>query len=366
MQKRQSKPCLVHTCKVALPEKGGVQIVANEILKSLAGDFKSTMISTYKNQSLPPPQVKNLDYILKKPWFEFKSLPISPGIVTALWKRAKNADAVVVHYPFPLADIAVGLLPGRFKNLIVYWHSDIFEQKMLNKLLSPFTRLMLNRSTAIVVSSPKLLEHSHFLKRHKKKCVVIPFGYDPDETIKTSDEGFYLCIGRHVKYKGMNYLINAASKTSVQLVIIGSGPLLEEHSKLAAQLNLTNRIKFIQGASDYQVADYISRCRALILPSISPNEAFGLVQIEALSFGKPVINTDLPSAVPWVARNGIEAITVEPANIDELVNAIDRLEKNEQLRQSLSNNAYKRWRTTFTMNLFHSRTRVFFNKICNV
>ena len=366
MQARQLNHRLVHTCKVALPEKGGVQIVANEVLKSLAGHFKSTLISTTKTDSPPPPVIEGLDYILKKPHFELKSLPISPSLITSLWQSAKQATATVVHYPFPLADLAVSLWPERFNRLIIYWHSDIIEQKHLNKLLAPLTHRMLKKSTAIVVASPKLIEHSSFLNAYKSKCVVIPFGYQPDAKQSVSDEGFYLCIGRHVKYKGMPYLIRALAKTSVKLVIIGSGPLLDEHRQLAERLNLAGRITFLTGASDKQVIEQLCRCRTLIMPSISPNEAFGLVQIEALSYGKPVINTQLNSAVPWVARDGSEAITVEPFDVEGLADAINTLEQDKDLRQSLAANAYARWQSTFAMPLFRQRTLEFFNKVCDV
>lgn len=366
MPKRPLKHRITHTCKVALPEKGGVQTVANEICKSLANEFQSTLISTIRASSGDPPSIENLDYILKKPLFEFKSLPVSPGLVWSLWQSAANSATVVIHYPFPLADIAIALLPNRFKRIVVYWHSDIIEQKSLNKLLMPFTRVMLKNSTAIVVSSPRLIEHSELLQPYKSKCRVIPFGYEPDPDQQIADDGYYLCIGRHVKYKGIRNLINALPKTQARLIIIGSGPLLDEHADLARSLGISDRICFIQGASDSLVARHLSRCRALILPSVSPNEAFGLVQIEALSYGKPVINTQLASAVPWVARDGIEAITVPPGDINALGEAINRLENDERLRQQLSGNAYTRWQSTFTMRLFQQRTLDFFKTICEL
>ncbi len=354
---------LLHTCKVALPEKGGVQIVANEVLRSVSESFASTLVSTRGNQRGTPPAIKNLSYSLKSPFFELKSLPITPGLILELWRRAKSADIFVAHYPFPLADLAVGLAPKRFTKIIVYWHSDIFEQRLLKKLLAPFTRIMLKRATAIVVASPKLIEHSEFLPHYQSKCVVIPFGYQPNLQVHTEDQGYYLCIGRHVKYKGITQLLQAIPNTNIKLKLVGTGPLLDQHIELAKRLNIEPRVEFIQNASDEHIVELISQCRALILPSVSPNEAFGLVQIEAMSLGKPVINTALPSAVPWVARDGKEAITVPPADPEKLTDAINRLEQDQSLRQQLAGNAFERWQNTFNLDKFHARTLELFTRI---
>jgi glycosyltransferase involved in cell wall biosynthesis len=104
------------------------------------------------------------------------------------------------------------------------------------------------------------------------------------------------------------------------------------------------------------VSEYLAAARALILPSVAPNEAFGLVQIEAMALGKPIINTDLKSGVPWVARDGLEAITVKPSDAAALRQAVVRLDTDEALRLNLAKAARQRWNELFREDVFQQNT----------
>jgi glycosyltransferase involved in cell wall biosynthesis len=138
--------------------------------------------------------------------------------------------------------------------------------------------------------------------------------------------------------------------------IVGSGPLLEQHRQLVKRLDLTNNIEFITGATRAEINQLAANCIALVLPSIYPSEAFAIVQIEAMAAGKPIINTNLKSGVPWVARHMREAITVPPGDTVELSEALVRLESDSDLRLRLSKNAYVRWQNVFSDKMFLDAT----------
>lgn len=356
------RPSVLHVCKVFLPTKGGVQIVIDRIRKGLADQFKSIVISTSAGSST---LISTDDgaLITIRSMGEIKSLPISPGLAPALWKWAKKSDLLVVHYPFPLADAAIALVRFRLPPVIIYWHSEIISQKYARWLIKPMTHLMLTRCKAIIVSSPRLIEHSKFLKKFERKCHVIPFGYEPQRSIEIADDGYFLCIGRHVHYKGIEVLIRSLIYCDAYIRIIGIGPLLAFHRELADALGVANRVQFITNADDQEVQLQISHCKALVLPSIMPSEAFGLVQMEAMSLGKPVINTYLPSGVPWVARNMKEGLTVNPEDEKALAWALTKLLKDKELLKKLGNSARLRWEDKFTMKQFCDETAKLYSEL---
>jgi len=94
-----------------------------------------------------------------------------------------------------------------------------------------------------------------------------------------------------------------------------------------------------------------------------PSEAFALVQIEAMSYGKPIINTNLSSGVPWVARDNQESITVSPGNEDELSNAILKLANNDDLLDELGASAKLRFNQTFSYEQFCSKTEALYRSL---
>ena len=339
-----------------------MQVVIDRIRRGLSDRFKSTVISTSAGSSTITSS-EDGELITVRSMGEIKSLPISPGLAPVLLKKARKSDLLVVHYPFPLADAAIALVRFRLPPVIIYWHSEIVSQKYARWLVKPMTHLMLLRCKAIIVSSPKMIEHSKLLKQHRGKCHIIPFGYEPQRSVEISDDGYFLCIGRHVHYKGIEVLIRSLIYCDAYIRIIGTGPLLAFHRVLADKLGVAKRVQFITDADDREVLLQMSRCKALVLPSIMPSEAFGLVQLEAMSLGKPVINTYLPSGVPWVARNMKEGLTVNPGDEKSLAWALTKLLNDKELLKKLGNSARLRWEDKFTMKKFCDETAKLYGEL---
>ena len=347
---------VLHVCKVYLPHKGGIQAVVEKIYKNIKKQYKQEILTTRPFKSSLENDDKSITVV--RALVELRSLPIAPSVIVKLWKNLKSVDITCIHYPFPLADIAIATYPFRQPKLVVYWHSEIVSQKYLKIILRPFTERMLRLADKIVVSSPEMVKHSSLISKHRQKTIVIPFGIDKPS--RTKDSNFnsieLLAIGRHVPYKGYTNLIQAISSTKYHLTIVGDGPLRGEHERLVDSLNLKAQVKFISDADDQQLNQLLESCKALIFPSIMPSEAFGLVQIEAMSHGKPIINTQLKSGVPWVARHMKEAITVEPNNIIELKRAIELLMTDHTLFSKLSEGARTRYEECFSSEQFLEST----------
>ena len=136
----------------------------------------------------------------------------------------------------------------------------------------------------------------------------------------------------------------------------------EEWEKKAQEMNLTNVI-FTGMVSEEEKIRYIEECDFLVLPSISKAEAFALVQIEAMVFGKPVINTNLPSGVPYVSVHGKTGLTVEPRNVQALTDAMDKLADNEELRKEYGINARRMVELEYTQEKMTERYQKVFAEL---
>ena len=346
---------VTHVCKKFFPIKGGIEVVVDTLCRVTRGVVYNRIICSGTNQNVHY-EFADVDEV--RSYGELFSTPIVPRIFIEIYKALKTSDIVCVHYPFPYADVSVALF-GFFskKKIVVYWHSKIYSQKFLNLALSPLTFLMLARADTIVIATPPMLESSFLLGFFKKKVSVIPYALDAGsmqniEPTKSSSNDYFLAIGRHVKYKGFEVLIRAMELNQSSLIIVGDGALSDKHQHLIDSLKLNDRVVLLRSVSNIEKEKLLANCRALVLPSIYPSEAFALVQLEAMKYGKPVINTNLESGVPWVARHKKEAITVDVGDVLQLSDAIDKLQHDDKLVAELGEQAVIRVDNEFSLNGF--------------
>ena len=163
---------------------------------------------------------------------------------------------------------------------------------------------------------------------------------------------FVLAVGRLVSYKGFSTLITAMQSVDAKLIIVGEGPLKIELQQLVEKLKLTQQVYFYGNANQSELKCLYHAADLFVLPSISENEAFGMVQLEAMACGKPIVNTDLNSAVPNVARHQQEALTVPPGSVESLANAMNQLLGQPEMAQKLANNGLKRVTMKYSLENF--------------
>src|SRR5206468_5042051 len=135
-------------------------------------------------------------------------------------------------------------------------------------------------------------------------------------------------------------LTAAMQHIDARVLLVGDGPLRGELEGLAKRLGVEDRVVFLGEVSD--VTPYYHAADVFVLPSIARSEAFGIVQIEAMACGRPVINTMLDSAVPFVSRNGETGLSVAPQNVEQLASAINLLLDDERLRPQYGRAARRR------------------------
>jgi glycosyltransferase involved in cell wall biosynthesis len=288
--------------------------------------------------------------------------------------RAADADLVHIHHPNPMASLAF-LLSGFKGPMVTTWHSDVVRQRVLNSLYAPIEKKFLNRSSTIIATSPNYLDGSKTLRGFRNNCAVVPFGI-PLEPLQRHDEAairdirqrfgerIALSVGRLVYYKGLPGLIRAIKDVDATLLIVGDGPLRTSLEQLSRDLGLAERVRFLGQVDD--LVPYLQACDVFVLPSNARSEAFGIVQLEAMGCGKPVINTQLESGVPYVSLDRVTGITVSPDDSAALSAALNELFNNEELRRQYGEAAYQRVSTEFTLRLMVDRTIEVYNRAMNV
>ncbi len=358
------------------PVTGGVERVVQQIAEGLNGNVDMTVLACQKKGSGINDKINGVRVIKSGSLGTYFSMPVSFSFMRDFSRLSRNADIVHIHMPFPLADVAM-FLSGYKGKVVLWWHSDIVKQKKLLLLYRPFLEWLLKRADLIVAATQGHIDNSGFISRWKDKCVVIPYGVDK-YIMELSDQSrpagpkdnLGLCsvlyIGRLVYYKGCDVLLEAFSKVmNARLTIVGEGPLRSSLKKQAEELGVSEKVDFINFLDDRDLAEKLAECDFLVLPSVERSEAFGLVQIEAMAFGKPVINTDLPSGAPMVSLDSITGLTVPPNDPEALAKAIRQIIDEPELRERFGKAAYKRAREEFSMDKMLSSLLTEYKKLMN-
>jgi glycosyltransferase involved in cell wall biosynthesis len=274
----------------------------------------------------------------------FASTAISPGMPMILRKlvREHGYQIVHLHLPNPMADFASRWLPSDIP-IVLTWHSDIVKQRRLLRLYWPMLQRLLERAERIIVFTPKHIESSKQLKTiaDLSKLRVIPVAIDArrfERTLKVDaamlewrqrlgTRPLVLTVGRHVYYKGYQFLIDAMTtlKSNASLVMVGTGPLTEQLRASANSLGLGDRVHMLGSLADIDVVALMHLCDVFCQPSVEPSEAFGLSSAEAMLCGKPVVVCELGNGVNYLNQNEKTGLTVSPRDSKALAAALDRL-----------------------------------------
>ncbi|MEM3374575.1 MAG: glycosyltransferase [Candidatus Woesearchaeota archaeon] len=338
------KTCVLHIGKYYEPYLGGMESFTYSLYKELEKkiDLKVISYNTIRKTEILNEKYKKVIKISNL--FKFRSQPISISLFFWLKKLLKEVDIVHVHHPNPLVEFY--LLPLlKNKKLIVTYHTDIVRQKFLKKLYSPFLYKFLDKSSHIIATSPNYVKSSKILQKYKKKVVVIPLGLALDEIrknkikdnldLKKKYGDYILYVGRLVYYKGVEYLIKSARYIKNNILIIGTGPLEKKLKKIAPK-----NVIFLGKVPYLEL--YYQNCKLFVLPSSERTEAFGMVILEAMSFGKPIISTELGTGTSFININGKTGFVVKPKDEKELAKAINKILCDENLYKKFCKNSLYR------------------------
>ena len=286
------------------------------------------------------------------------STELSPRLVMEL---SRSYDILHLHTPHPMGMLAYLAARKPRHTLVVTHHSDIVRQAGVGAILRPLFSEVMSRADAVIATSRAYLESSRELRPVKDKVQVIPYGIDLTRfspALRQSEvaralraqfgERLILAAGRLIYYKGFEVLLDALRCLRGHLLLVGDGPLRAKLVNKAQRLGVKDRVTFLGSIPNDQMGAFYGAASVFALPSTARSEAFGIVQIEALASGLPVVNTALASGVPYVSVNEQTGLTVEPNNPDQLARALNRILDDKNLASRLGAAARERALALFT------------------
>jgi len=298
--------------------------------------------------------------------------PVALGLFRQLKQR--RFDLKHFHLPFPLGTVGEQIAGDRSSAKVVSWHHGLGKYPLFETMYRPALRRFLKTVDKILVTAPPMIKFSGVLDEFADKCVTVPLGIDTTHLERVALEQVALIkhhysrpvvlfVGRLVYYKGCDVLIRAMKNIDADLVIAGDGPLRMQLARLVAESGLGDKVHFAGRVSDEELAALYHACDLFVLPSVLPTECFGLVQVEAMACGKPVINTNLPTGVPWVSRHGETGLTVKPDDVAALEQAIHYLLEDSSLRAKFAAAARERAYSQFTIKHQIERTLQIYDEL---
>ncbi|MEN9987043.1 MAG: hypothetical protein RLZZ585_82 [Bacteroidota bacterium] len=345
-----NKYYLLHISKYSFPSKGGVENYVESLLINNS-KFQSTVISNSRDYNSSIINNNGVKYIKLKTWFFIKSQPISFGTKT-LRKELIQSNLVHLHFPYPTIEILFFLLFPFLKKtkVIITYHAN--PKKTRWKSFSLFYSLLNNFifkiADRIIITSKKNLISSNIPEEYWHKSVVLPIGIKLDKgELNLVSKTFpnrrmrLLFVGQLRKYKGVQILIEALQHVDVELNIIGNGEMYDSLTSLINELDLKNRISIHRNVNDEMLEQYYQNSDLFVLPSIDESESFGIVQLEALKYRLPIINTNLASGVTDVSIHDFTGITVSPNSVEQLTQAINFILNNPSKYEYFSSNTEK-------------------------
>lgn len=353
--------------KLYFPWIGGIESVVRDTAETLNGSTDMTVL-VCRDQGRGVTEGINGVKVVRAGSMGIKfSMPLSFTFPFLVKKYAADADVIILHDPFPLGDLAV-LLSGIRGKVVVWWHSDIIRQKKMLKLISPMIHRLLRRADVIFTATEGHINGSSFLPEYREKCRIVPYWIDtkkylsakrcPFLTERLNDKNSVklLFAGRLVYYKGTDILLEAMkSVKGAELFMVGAGADEKSIKKYADDNCLNGKVHFIPPLSDSDLKAAFGDCDIFVFPSTEKSEAFGIVQLEAMVYGKPVINTRLGTGAEHVSIDGVTGITVQPKDPVELSRAIMRLVSDPDVRRLMGERAAARVKEEFDIKVNSER-----------
>ena len=363
MNKNRKK--ITHITRFAYPHIGGVEAVINQINESLPDDEFEKEIFCCSN-SVKSSVENGVKYNRCRYLFYYAANLISPQLLF----RMIGLKTDIIHFHMPVIQNVIiwfilyhlGLI--KYKKMVISYHGSIIGYDSYMRPFWTLYKYFLSKADIIHVLAPTSIDNDDILLKNKEKCIIIPFGIDlnPDfdentyNKIKQENRRVVLSVGRLVELKGFNYIMEAVKDLdNIRLYIMGDGSLRKEYETYIKSNNLQDKIVILGEIRDERIKNaYYKACDVLVVASIR-TESFGITQLEAMRYSKPVINTNLGTGMNYVSINEETGLTVEPANTEELKNAINRLLENDELRNIYGQNARKRAENLFNIETIRKR-----------
>lgn len=372
---------ILHVGKYFPPYRGGMETVLENLVEGLldAGVQVNTVVSSQDTtdslSTIRGPESGNEGQLIRTARAgNFNSQPLNLTLISQLRRQLDTfkPDLVHLHLPNPLAVLAWSGLSqwygSKLPPLAIWYHADITRQRWGAKLVRPLIQKALGQCAGICVSTETLGQNSVCLQNFASKIEVIPFGIqsEPWISIHPQREKSFLFVGRLVPYKGLEVLLDAMKQVpDCWLDVVGQGPLESFLEDKIRHDNLEGRVTLHGGCSAQDLSDLMSRAQALILPSLDRSETFGLVQLEAMAAGIPVITSKLQSGVSEVGIEDETCLLVQPGDAQSLSQAMQKFLNDDQLAAGMGQASRERFNNHYTREIMVRRVWEWYEKLLN-
>lgn len=356
---------------------GGVEIVIQLLTEGLndhgivCDALGVNDIPVYKIEEYKQGKIYRAKLLKKK----FSTL-LSFQLPSLLKKITNQYDIITIHSPDPMACLALWLVKPKCK-VVLYWHSDILKQKLLLTFYNPLLNWLLKRADKIIATSPNYINGSKYLSKHFSKCEVIPIGIDHPQKVENINNEYkrfehlknrkiIFSLGRLAYYKGYEFLVKSAKEISDDAVILiaGAGEENDKLINIIDENSLHEKVFLLGKISEEEKEFLFKNAKIFALSSIYKTEAYAIVQVEALSYGLPIISTKIPgSGVDWVNKDKETGIIVPIRDSLSISKAINSLLNDEELYKKYSENAYNRYSENFTKDKMIEKIIALYNKL---
>jgi glycosyltransferase involved in cell wall biosynthesis len=368
---------VLHLGKFFPPQPGGIERFVADLAAAQAAHGMAVRVLAHAEPGTRRSRHYRMDGVevdLAACHGQFVYAPVSPAFPRLLGRAIREFKPDVLHIHMPNTSAFWALLSPAARRIpwIVHWHADIPPDsrrralRFAYRLYRPWEQALLRRARAVIATSRAYAESSAALAPWKDKVHAIPLGL-PDCTAPDAEDSTnilwpasglrLLAVGRLSYFKGFDVLLRALAQIpEASLVLIGGGECADSLRALAAQLRIQARVHFtgrldMDAAGQTQLESAYANADVFCLPSTERAESFGLVLLEAMRAGLPVVASDIPgSGVGFVVGNAESSgLLVPPGDADALVAAIRRLAADADLRRRLGAAGHERFRREFTL-----------------
>jgi rhamnosyl/mannosyltransferase len=362
---------VLHVYKDYYPVVGGIENHLRLLAESQAArGLDVTVLVTSRTGRTKRESLNGVRVIKAARLATVASAPISPMLF--LWMARLRPDIVHLQFPYPLGEVA-NLWLGRATRTVISYQSDIVRQQGLLRLYRPFLWRVLRQADCLIASTPNYVETSAYLSRFRDKVEIVPLGIQPGRFLgespaasairRTYGAPLLLFVGRLRYYKGLDVLIRAMPRVSARLVVVGTGPMESAWRQLAWEVGVGDRVIFVGDVSDEELPGYYQACDVFVLPASERSEAYGLVQLEAMASGRPVICTELGTGTSYINRDGVTGLVVPARDAEALAAACNRLLNDDEARRDMGARGRERVLAEFTVDTMVERVVSLYHRL---
>ncbi len=340
------------------PHYSGLTIYTERLARALAQrGHQVTVLTSQFDRSLPFHEFKDGVEIVR-PWVLMRVSKgvIMPGILMHAWGLMRRADVVNLHAP-QLDAAPISMLSRLLgKPVALTYHCDLYLppgaiHRVANQVSHQANRISAWAADVIVTNTRDYAENSAFLRHYLDKVQVISPSVELEEVTDQDVQAFRLKYGlesgqciigmaaRLATEKGVEYLVGAMPRVlekfpRARVLFVG------QYTNVLGEENYARKIEplirglgghwsFLGVLSPVEFAAFLHECDVTVLPSINSTESFGMVQVEAMTCGTPVVATDLPGVRQPVRMTGMGKV-IPPAEAAPLAEAIIEILSNRE------------------------------------